>query len=205
MVSDGAQRDAGRRPLPGAGGAGGDGHGRDVARPGGALPPGDEPPRLGAQSAGFRESFIEGARPRRSPGDGRGHVPQPGGLRLVRLPQQPRRRLRPPRLPVGAGSRSTTRSSITGALYNNRPMGFYPPRSSPTTPAATTSRSPVPTSTSRGRLHGRGRRGADRPRLRPRAGRGRGGDGDGGARGGRALPLPVRLRPSDRPGEPAKT
>ena len=101
VAGGGAERHAGCRHLPGPGLAGGDGAGGLHRRTGGGAASGDKPQAVAGGDAGLPAAVPGGrAGPRRRRGDGADGVRQAAGLRGVRLPQEPLRRLRRARLPV---------------------------------------------------------------------------------------------------------
>ncbi len=103
-----AARHARHDHLPGPGDRGRDGVRRLLAGRGRGAAAGDEPQALGGGDRGLPPALRRGrgAHPRRRRGDRRARVLDDRRLLGLRLPQGPRRRLRPARLPVDLAARA---------------------------------------------------------------------------------------------------
>src|SRR5207253_10091306 len=97
----------------------------------------------------------------------RGHVQEPGGLRVLRLPQEPRRRLRPPRLPVDL-AQGALRARVLLRPLQQLADGLLPaPRLHQRRPPARGPRAEPQRERQRRRLHGGEGRGWVIPPLPP--------------------------------------
>ena len=185
-----AEGHAGHDHLPGPGDRGGDGVRRLLARRGGGAAPGDEPQALRRGDRGLPPALHRrrGRHPRRGRRGGRARLRDDRRLLRLRLPQGPRRRVRPARLPVDLAARAlrpgvpvrAAQRAADGLLRarHARPRGPAP-RDRAARPGrqrerrgvhggGTTAAGP-PAMAARGRRRSRG--GAARARLRPRGAR----------------------------------
>ena len=180
----GAARHPGGGGVPGSGARGGDRAGRVHHRRGREPAPGDEPQAQPRRARAPPAAVLRRrGRARRGRGDRPAGVREGGGLLGVRLPQEPRRRLRHPGLPVGVAAPLV--SGRVPVRAPERPAdGLLPAGDAASRRRAAGRRDPAAgREPKRCRLHRRGRRrgGADRPGLR----QGRRHPGRGAGRGAR--------------------
>ena len=201
----GAQGHARHDHLPGPGAGGRDRVRGLLARRGGGPAAGDEPQALGGGDRGLPPALRRGGDedPRRRRADRRAGLRDDHGVLGLRLPQGPRRRLRPARLPVDLAARAlrprvphrAAQRAADGLLR----VGHARARGAAARdPAARRRRQ-----RQRGHLHDRRRGRPHRARLRQRRALRRGRRARGRARGGRPVPLAGRRSPrAPAPGGP---
>ena len=124
-----------------------------------------------------REEYRSGVprrrrRQRGRRGDGGGDVREPGRVRLVRVPEKPRRRLRAPRLPVGVARQGVPPGRVLHGALQQLADGVLPaPRVHQRRPAPRRRGAAAGRQHLAGEVHGGGWGGTDRARLRAGAGR----------------------------------
>ena len=182
--------------LPGPGDRGRDRVRGLLAGRGGGAAAGDEPQALRGGDRGLPPALRRGRdrHPRRRRGDRRAGLRDDHGVLGLRLPEGPRRRLRPARLPVDLAARAL-RPGVPVRAAQRAADGLLRLRHARARGAA--ARHPAAgrrRQRQRGRVHDRRRERPHRPRLRERRPRRRGRGAGPGARGERSVPLARRPR-----------